>query len=366
MNDRGNDLSKQWYVEYMYLHPEKNVLVPFRKYISLKLKTGAARRMKADKLIIEFNEWLAMGGNPFANENLERTGLVEALDRLYKLKVASTRKRTQTTYKDTINKVGEFLRIRKLLDIAVEDVSNILAQQFCDYMIQDLHLSNRTHNNHLNNLRSLWNMMKKRFSIHNNPWSGVDMLEEEEPSNVMFTDKELNIIHTNLPKDNFELWCCAGLVFYCALRPQEIVRLQAYNIRLDKKAIMLDGRITKNKKTRWVNIPSDSFIEDLERLKIEDMHPNLFVFGSGLKPGRTEISPTRIAEKWAIWREKYNIRHTIYNLKHNAVGMLADAGASSRDIQLHIRHHSLTESEAYMNRFRTSVGPGFKDKYPKL
>lgn len=366
LNDRENDLTKQWYVEYMYKHPEKGVMVPFRKYLSLKLKTGVARRMKADQLIGEINEWLAMGGDPFAHESLGKTRVMEALERVLALKKAVTRHRTYTSYKHTITKFETFLSTRKILDLAVDDVSNTVAQQFSDYMVLNNGIGNRTHNNMIANMGAIWKMMMKRFNIRINPWITIERLPEEEPSLVTYSEKDLEIVSTVLPKEDFDLWICACLVFYCALRPQEIVRLQAYNIHLDKGAILLDGRITKNKKSKWVNIPSDDFIEDLAKMHLERINPEWHIFSTHLKPGKHEIAPTRIAERWRQWADKHGIKRGIYDLKHNAAGMASEAGMNLRDLQMHLRHHSLEQTEKYINRFRREASPGFNEKYPKF
>lgn len=366
LNDRDNQLSRQWYVEYMYLHPENGIMVPFRKYISLKLKTGVARRMKADQLITELNDWLAMGGDPFASESLSKTKVMVALWRVLEFIKASSRKRTYTTYKDAISKMEKFLSSRGLMDLAVEDVSAFVAQQFSDYMVLTLGVGNRTHNNMLSNMRALWKKMMKRFSVRINPFESINLLPEEESSLVMFTAEELGKVGNNLCNDDFDLWICACLIFYCALRPAEIVRLQAYNFQLDKKAILLDGRITKNKKSQWVNIPNEAFIADLELLHLEELDPTWHVFSTRLKPGPKEIAPTRIAERWRKWANENDVKRNIYDLKHNAIGMAIDSGIGLRDIQKHVRHHSLSQTEGYANRFRKEVKPGFNEKYPKL
>ncbi|MGE4567891.1 MAG: tyrosine-type recombinase/integrase [Bacteroidales bacterium] len=366
LNDRGNDLEKQWYVEYMYQHPEKMVMVPFRKYISLKLKTATARRMKADQLIKELNEWLMMGGNPFAAESLGKTRATAAIERILALKKASNRRRTYLTYKDAAGKFEKFLTLRRISSLAVEDISSMIAQQFSDYLIEDLSLAHRTHNNMVNALKAMWTMMNKRFNLHINPWQAVDQLEEEEPSLVMFSPEEMELIKTNLREEDFTVWLCAGLVFYCALRPAEIIRLKVYNIQLDEGAIYLDGRITKNKKSRWVSIPSPELIEDFRSLHLERLDPEWYVFSTGLVPGDWENYPTRIADRWREWAKRHNIKKGIYDLKHNAAGKASDAGIPLRELQLHFRHHSLEQTEQYIKRFRREVGPGFNEKYPRM
>jgi integrase len=366
LNDRDNDLLKQWYVEYMFEHPEKGVLVPFRKYISLKLKTGTARRMKADQLVRELNEWLAMGGDPFATESLGKTKTLTAVKRILALKKATSRPRTYTTYKDAVNKIENFLIERKLTDLAVEDVSVTVGQQFSDYLIEKLRLGNRSHNNMINNMRTMWTMMNKRFNVHINPWQAVDFLPETEPSIVMFTPAEMKKVRTQLRKDDFQLWLCAGLVFYCALRPQEIVRLKVFNIITEEEGLLLDGRITKNKKSTWVNIPSPELVKDFKSLKLESLDSEMYIFAKNLLPGTKEIAPTRIAERWRKWADANKIDKGIYDLKHNAAGMASDAGIPLRELQLHFRHHSLEQTEQYIKRFRREVNTGFNKRYPKM
>jgi integrase len=365
LNDRNNDLSKNWYVEYQYLHPETKQWVRYRTWISSRLKTGTARREKAAEICKNLNAWLISGGNPFARELAGCRLLKDSLLYILSIKESNCRRRTYHTYKHVIMLFFKFLDKKKLSGITIEDMSSSIAQEFMDWTKLEHGVQNRTHNYYLMDISTFFNELVSRNLIAANPFKGIKKLEAEETSIVAFKKSELELVKTKLKEDDKILYCIAGLIFYCALRPAEIMRLKVADLYLEQGVVHVNGGQAKNKKNAWVNIMNKDFIEDLKSLNLEVYPEEFFIFTRHLKPGIKEAAPTRIAERWRKWANENNIKRNIYDLKHTAAGLANDNGVPLRDLQLHFRHSELSITEKYLQRFRRVPGPGLL-KYPSF
>ena len=365
LNDRDNDLTKQWYVEYQFLHPETDVYVRFREWISMRLKTGVARREKATEIKDRLSKWLKKGGNPFRDQEIGGRELLKTMDHILALKKTSTSQRTYSTYKSAYKHFTTYLSGIKKETLRLSDMNLDIALDFMDWIKLSRKLSNRSYNNVRTNLQVFFNEMQRRNYITVNPFAQIALLPETEPTILMFAPSELKKIKTVLRDEDFRLYCVAGLIFYCALRPAEIMRLKVKDFYLEEKAIHIGGAQTKNKKGAWINIPNARFAEDLKRLGLENYNEEWYVFNRHLVPAPKETAPTRIAERWRIWANAKGIKRCIYDLKHTVAGMSQDNGMPARDLQLHFRHSSLDVTQKYLDRFRRAPGPGFL-KYPKM
>jgi len=365
LNDRNNDLSKQWYVEYQFLHPETEKFERHREYISQKVKTGSERREKAAEIKDRLTKWLRKGGDPYRDKSMGSRPLLKVLEHLLSIKKTSTRGRSYSTYKSAIKIFSDYLEQQGKLGLRINELNLNIVLDYMDYLKLEKGLGNRSYNNMRMNLKVFMNEMERRGYLLVNPFKMIDPLPEEEPRLNAFTRKELDIVKNELRVEDFRLYCVAGLIFYCALRPAEIMRLRIRDLILDEKAIHISGNQTKNSKSDWICIPDDQFVEDLKSLELDKVNQDFFLFNRHLMPANRETAPTRIAERWRTWAKTKGITRHIYDLKHTVAGMSLDNNMPARDLQLHFRHSSLEITEKYLNRFRRTPGPGMS-RYPKM
>lgn len=350
LNDANNDLQRQWFVYYYYQHPETRDMYRFRRWISKRIKTKTGRRKKAQEIISLVNTKLKMGWNPFSKEEIRLTGISEAITNIVKLKEATTGKRSAQTYRSIAKIFLKYLSEKNLDKIGIEEMNYSIAQDFMDKAILKEDISNRTYNNRITALRTIFNQLVKREYLVHNPFIKVDKLPEPETEINAYSSSDLKQIKEVLPNYNFNLYVITNLIFYCFIRPSEIVRLQFKHVLWDYGIITLPGTKTKNKKSSVVGIP-DEMINNLKDWN-RNYPQNHYMFSTRLEPGTKEIAPTRIAEAWKVFAEENNITNHIYDFKHTGNGMASDLGIPLRDLQLQNRHSSLDETQAYFDRFR--------------
>lgn len=355
----------QWYVEYQVKHPETREWQRFRKVISTKLHTGTARREAAAAIILRINNWLKDGGTPYSDEMVKLKTTMDALNFILEFKRVVCRKRTYYTYKNVITVFRKFLKQRGSDKITLDEMNSRIAQEFMDWSKIIHGISNRTHNYYLSHMNTFFNDLVRRHYMDRNPFSNIRKLETEETSIIAFTTSELNLLHTKLRQEDKLLWIVSGLIYYCALRPAELMRLRIGDLLLEEGRIRISGSQSKNKRGALVMIPNLEFLEDLCSMGYHLYPPDYFIFSKNLKPGEKETAPTRIAGRWRKWANDNKLARNIYDLKHTAAGMASDRGVNLRDLQLHYRHSALSITELYLNRCKRMPGPSLS-RYPSM
>lgn len=364
LNDQGGDLSRQWYIYYSFQHPETRQMQRFKKAVSMRLLTKVARYSESQRIIKGINKWLREGNNPFSDSNGNKN-LCDALDEYVVSISHKHRKRSLHTYRCFSMKLKTYLKKIDKENMKVSEFTVEVAKKYLDCMINDHHLANRTYNNIKEASSTIFRYLVDKKYTDINPFRGIPKLQEEEAEITCLTPTELQLMKNKLPGENFPLYAISMMVFYCFLRPQEIVRLKAENIDLVHQRIRMGGQITKNKKTQVIVIP-DPLLEVLVKLKNLNTQSDNYIFSTNLKPGTTEIAPTRIAEAWRKWADVHDVHKTIYHLKHTGVGMAIEAGINARDLQLQLRHGSLDETQKYLEKFNNVASDRLKSSFPRF
>ncbi len=363
LDDANGDIDARWYVSYSFLNPETNKYQRFKISISQRHKTKTAKYRKAEQLKKEIDTKLLKGWNPFEDDQPNLITTDKAFKLFLKVSEKTLRKRTMQTYSSFITRISLWANKERIQNIPISHFSYHHAQKFMDYLIMNQEINNRTYNNYVSTYRIVFNFFEKREFILKNPFMKVDFLREDEGKIVAFTDNEWKIIYNKLPEEDPQLWIIANLIYYACLRPAEIMRLKFENIDMNRQKIYSLACNSKNRKQQVIEI--SSLLHPILSTMKWDLPQDYYIFSKNLLPGKVENYPTRIAERWRKFADRNGIKDkTIYNLKHNAAGRLIDAGFNPRDIQLHLRHSSLEQTEIYIEKFRNVSSERLKNDFP--
>ena len=362
--DAGGDLLKRWYVYYSFRSPETGKFRLFQKWIPQKIMSCSGRSDKAHAMIKSINMKLRQGFNPFAQIEKKYSTILTAVKYVVSVKETTCRKRTHHTYSSMVNTFEEWLINKHLDNIPVEDFNYYHAVEFMDYTMNKLKNGNRTYNNRASAMKSIFKVLVKREWILYNPFEKVEYLPEEQAEIRAFTTDELILMQETLPQYNYNLYVCACLIFYCFIRPQELVRLKVENINLRKRVIIIPGRASKNKKQEVVRIPDPLFpiLIDFDM----NFPGDYYLFGKNLQRGTVEYAPTRMAEAWRKYAEETGIGKNLYSLKHTGVGMAIENGINIRDLQLQLRHSNLEMTQVYLDKFNNRPSDRLSANFPDL
>ena len=362
--DAGGDLTKRWYIYYSFRSPETGKYRLFQRWIPQKIMTCSGRRDCAHKMIKSINQKLRQGFNPFAQIEKKYSTISLAMNYVVSIKETSCRKRTHHTYSSMVNTFTDWLKKKRIENLPVDDFNYYHAQEFMDYTKAKLKNSNRTHNNRVTAMRTMFKVLVKREWILINPFERIEMMPEEQPEIIAFTVDELMIMQQHLPAWSYDLYVCACLIFYCFIRPQEMVRLKVSNIYLVNRAIVIPGHASKNKKQEVVHIP-DALMPVLLNMNL-NFPGDYFIFTKNQQRGPKEYAPTRIAEAWRKFADHHGIGKNIYSLKHTGVGLAIENGINIRDLQLQLRHSNLEMTQIYLDKFNSRPSGKLSTNFPDL
>ena len=362
--DYNGDLSKRWYVHFLFRDPDTGKFIQFRKWISSQYLTRPHRYEKAKELRKSIDLKLQQGWNPFTTHNRGLTTLEKGIELFLEIRGRSIRSRTIITYRSHLSAFSNWLIKMKYDKLALESFSFYLANEFMDYLGKESKLSNRTWNNYLQTMRCCFNFLLEKEYILVNPFIRIHQLQTEQTELIAFTREELDLVSSHLPGYNHDLYVIALLIFNCFLRPQEIVRLQVRHLKNIGDSLTISGTISKNKKNETISVPAQ-IRNEIQKMNL-DFPGDWYVFGLHLARNKKQIAPTRIAEAWKGFSNRYDLEKNIYALKHTGNGMALAAGANARDLQLQNRHSSLEETQKYLERFSRVPSRKFVDNFPKL
>lgn len=363
--NKNNDLEKRWFVGYYFHHPETFKFQLFKVWISSNLKTRQARIKKANEIISNINNKLQNGFNPFENENISFTNLIEALETVLNYKQSYIRKRSYHTYRSCVNIFIEWLKSEKLDKLIVEAFNFQNTLKFADYLKIQKKLANRTFNNYIDHLRIIFSELVKREYILKNPFSKIEHLPDGERTIFAYSDLELTLLKEHFPINAPKLWLICQFIYYCAIRPAELVQIKIKYIDLKNENINIPAFVSKTKRQNVVSIPTE-LINELNKLQLNIIEPEFYLFSKNLEPGNFLIAPTRLSEKFRVEANKIGLNRNLYELKHTGAGKSLEAGADIRDIQLHLRHTNINTTEIYLRAFKSSTSKEFIKNFPKL
>lgn len=354
------------YVQFYCLRPETDKMERYRYYFD-RVKDRSHRKRQAMAFVREINDKLIKGWAPWHESTAPNLGakLSDMVALFLGIKERTLRPRSLPNYKSRMNKLLLFVAKKKLKDCTCHQFSTKLASDFMDTLIHE-GMAGRTYNNYLMDMKGLGNWGVQRGYWAANPWHTIKPLRQGDPEKRPLTDDEMAKMlgHIEQEQPNFLIVC--GLVYYCAIRPEEISHLKVHQIDGKQGMIRVTSAGTKDHEGRWITIPAQ-FVAPLLH-HIDGALSSDYVVSTGFVPGQKHIRPLRYAEAWKKHRDamKLSIDVKLYGLKHTALRALAANGVDTVTIRDHARHSNLAITDAYMKSLRGFVQTDVRSKYPSM
>ena len=238
----------RWYILYYQVNPLTNQRERFRETYDLnRIVDLNERQIRADKIIEQLNARLPLGF-PFESVDAQsKLNIIKAIQLAFQIKSTSIRKRTQQTLTSIVNVFTDFLRHEGLMEMNIGDFRKKHAIAFFDYAIMVRGVGNRTYNNYLERIRTLFAVLEEREYLHENPFAGFKKKRVNGKNRRAFNEQERALVADYIKKNDRWLFLGVILQYYCFIRPIELRRLRFYMIDLKEGIIRLTGKETKNK-----------------------------------------------------------------------------------------------------------------------
>lgn len=348
---------KEWYVSFYALFPPSGKLR--RRKIKLnRIRSATEKRKMGRRLILEINEKLARGWNPFVEDVAPKSfhRFADVLQTYMDIQSKDLKPFSFKSYKSMA---------KRMLDFLVEmgkDPETMLVYHFdstvaADIMLRikrDPNISARTFNNYLIFFKAFFNWMKSFSYIPKNPFENIKKQPKKRTAGTerqLFTKDMLADLRDFLAERNPRYFAMCLMCYYCFVRPNEITYIKLKDIDLKNQIVYIRADHAKNARTSTRTIP-DAMLPYLTALDWSGS-PEDYAFSddvtSAFVPGRKHLDPLKIARYWLNVRRHFGWPTEIqfYNLKHTGItNMLAD-GVAPNFVQGQADHHSLEMTSVY-------------------
>lgn len=293
--------SDRWYIKFYQTDPTTGVRRLFKQSFDLnrvsdlKLRIGIAR-----KLVDELNEKMLPAGFPFVKTTVEQvqnakfyTPIAEAFALAVKI-LSASKYNSARTYKSQASLFCDYLTLKnkEKMTIGAFDLSE--AQAYLDYVLMEKGDSTATHNNKRRHLHTIFEQLKKRGYVSENPMKNTAKAKVGKKKRQAFSEEDVKTVCTELWKMGetdekmFQVWLGVVLIFYTFLRESELLRLQIKAIDLQTGTIELPAESAKNNRDRLVTLPT-FLVEILRGSSLMTYPTNYYLFAKSGLPGPKEI-----------------------------------------------------------------------------
>lgn len=357
------------YIEFWAWSHSKNKLV--RKRVFKILGNNKREKLQeARKIANNINQLLKDGHTLADNEKdqedkvLVSLRLLDAVKKAIEIKKQGGSKSLVSQLVSLQNRFETWATQEKIERIPLPDFNKQHAFKFLDWLKYEYEISNRTRNNYLDFLRIILNLMVDREWISKNPTKGIKKLKTVSQQHAPFTSIQQEILEEYLLKTNYPLYVFTRMIYYCFLRPIELMRLKVRDIDIKNRVILIRSSLSKTGKQQPVWIPKNLYPLLTEFLKKYPHSQNDYIFSKAFKPGHSQWHRNRFSEAHRRALEStdmYDGLLTGYSWKHTGVCNAYRAGVDIKSIQEQCRHHSLQETETYLRSLGLRISSDLKN-----
>ena len=342
---------KETYVFYYVVNPYTGKLV--RKRIRCNHVGNKTARLKYARLIAQaINERLFMGWNPF-HEELPNTAvsIKDAIARFVAEKEKTLRERSVETYRSFAYMFSDWLDMRGLANAYAVTIDKNVVMQYLEWLDRTKHLSNRSYNNYILSLSTLFDWLKQKGYCAEIPTTGIPRRKVDRKTRVTIPKCDRELIRAYFNENCPRYYWVMQLCYRLFIRPNEICGLRFCNLDLKNKVLKIPSVLAKNHCDRVLGLPDDilCYFQSLT-----DYPDSWFIFADPhtYVPGPKAIAPTRIAETWKSMRDKLKLpaSYQFYSLKDTGITEMLEAGVPAKYVKELADHHSLEMTERYTHR----------------
>lgn len=348
-------IGKQWLIVYYAKNPITKELERFRVTIP-KIESATERKKHAKKIVVAINAKLESGWLPWYSESAANQ--FKTYEHCYKKFIAQTaaevakgskRADTLRSYTSHFSMITKYLLEQNAKLNLIVEFNHAFVVNYLDWIYYDRGNSARTHNNHLLFIGTFVNYCISRGYLKENFTTGISRKTESEKVRQVLTNDIKSKLRKLQEKDRGYFVLCM-VTYYCFIRRTELTKLKVSDVNLNKSFIMLDAKISKNRKTEAVTIPNELLVLLADHLK--SANNNDYVFSDDFKPGTKIVAPKKISDRWEKFRKANSIPaiYQFYSLKDTGITDLLKAGIPAIKVRDQARHHDLKITEKYTAR----------------
>lgn len=367
-NSEGKpNLAKRWFIIYSFNDPITKKPKRFYEYGGVNsIKSVSGRKKALSELCAARTILINAGWNPynkfnpsldFAEKNNIPATAYQTINFLLTEKL--TKQKNVANLKSRGQIFLKWITKQKLANVAVDEIN----YQICAKFIAELKVSNRTKNNYIIDLRTIFNFGLKTQLVSNNPFVGIDFYKTSPQKHEVFTQMELDKLLNYMKANKPQLYLFVRFFSVCFLRPKTLTQLQVKDFDLQNRTIKINPQTEKNAKEYLVLIP-EILKQDFNAINLHKYPANYYVFtvrGVSKEPSWRDSFTAQFLEcKKALKindenKTMYGFRHTLTrNIYLNLRKQMNKQEAINALITI-TRHKTVTALEKYLRQIGADV-----------
>jgi integrase len=258
------------------------------------------------------------------------------------------RKKTWQTYK---SKADMFV-----IWLAGKEVTNEVMKGFFEHLLRRKH--KQTYNDYVAFFRRVFKALGELELM-----SGIERVSATSTPAKYFQTGQIQRIKKHLLEVDPGLWLASQFLYYCFIRPGELRLLKIKDIFFDENMICLRSEISKNKKQQYVTVPL-AFRAEIAALAHRAPEEFVFFVSDCTKPIPINSFMNRF--RAALKELGFGREYKFYSWKHTGAVACVRAGASLKELQIQLRHHSLEEVDRYIRQLGVNDLKDLETRFPAI
>ncbi|MCF8247787.1 MAG: site-specific integrase [Saprospiraceae bacterium] len=216
----------------------------------------------------------------------------------------------------------------------------------------------KSHNEHLHIIKRVFKYLEMPELMQ-----GLETRKAISTPAKYFQTYQIARIKKHLLEVDPTLWMTCQFIYYCFIRPGELRLVKVGDIHFDEWKICVRANISKNKKEQYVTIPI-AFRPSLESLKFRSPREFIFFTDDCTKP----VAINHFLRKFrrALTTLGFGNEYQLYSWKHTGAVSAVRAGASLKELQIQLRHHSLEEVDKYIRQLGVNDLQDLEGRFPGI
>lgn len=358
---------KKWFVEFYFLvpremrHAYKNkVWKRFKVYEDInRIKTLDYARNLRDA--VEYG--LKEGYDPFTPDTViieeVKAGIPQAKNWTIQQAVLYFKQKWATRglepsslakYERTADRLVAWLSAVSLQHKPAEFITTNHIEACVAYYKKENKWTNRSYNNELTFLATIFNFLLRKKIIKDNPCTGIDKQKAASKKHRYYDAKMLAIVKQALLRDDEYLHFAADMVYSSCIRSaKELLSMQVKNIDPDACQIFITAGGSKSNTDRYVPVP-EQLMQRIKERGILEYPGDYYVFGSAGTPAKTPANKLFFSKRFRVIRRKLGLSedYTLYGFKHTRVVHMKKDGAKDDIIMAVTGHKDFTSYTKYL------------------
>ncbi len=321
---------RNWFVYFYYRNPETKKMQKFTNTHRINQFKTIQERTEAGKSWCKaMNILLDQGYNPFSSEGIVQKDfetkiytLKNGLEYAYKNKLGTWKIATADDYNTRLNVFLQWAKKNGLDNANIHDIEDIHIISFMNWLVspQGRKVGLTSQDNYKRCLSGLFGKLVQDKILFKNPCAGIETKKDDPIKNTPFTGHQILAIKNYLLAKDEKLYYFICHVIYTFLRPREIIRLTAGDIRISEKVLTVETK-TKRKEIKRLVGPVLSFYESIGLDKLPKK-ANVFTDTNEIKVW-TALEKTKVdhfGHRFAKLKTDlgYGPEYGIYSFRHTA------------------------------------------------